>query len=177
MEKRTPSPSLNRFLSTLLTTLLSTTLGGTGGGLGLLSLLSALGSGLLLLSLLDGLLAGGSTGLGALVAALLDHIERGTDDGTLGLHDTASALLGNFLFKLQNNRSAFASISRSFVVSSFPSLPTASPIFTCAGMKRPVFRRRIPLYFPLFSETTRNSQTNRDWAVLTSEIPFLCWRR
>lgn len=106
MEKRTPSPSLNRFLSTLLTTLLSTTLGGTGGGLGLVSLLSALGSGLLLLGLLDSVLASGGTGLGALVAALLDHIERGTDNGTLGLHDTASALLSNFLFELKNHRSA-----------------------------------------------------------------------
>lgn len=86
--------------------MLSTTLGGTGGGLGLVSLLSALGSGLLLLGLLDGVLASGGTGLGALVAALLDHIERGTDDGTLGLNDTARALLSNFLFELKNHRSA-----------------------------------------------------------------------
>ena len=68
------------------------------GGLGLLGLLAALGGGLLLLGVLDGLLAGGGTGLGALVAALLDHIERGTDDTTLALDSTAGTLLGNFLF-------------------------------------------------------------------------------
>lgn len=74
-------------------------LGGTlGGALGLLGLLLALGGALLLLGLLDGLLAGGLTGLGALGAALLDHVEGGTDDGTLVLHNTAGTLLGNFLF-------------------------------------------------------------------------------
>lgn len=69
-----------------------------GGALGLLSLLLALGGGLLLLSILDGLLASGLTGLGAHGAALLDHIEGGTDDGTLVLHNTAGTLLGNFLY-------------------------------------------------------------------------------
>ena len=71
---------------------------GTGGGaLGLLSLLGRLGSSLLLLALLDGGLAGGGAGFGALGAALLDHVERGTDDGTLLLDGAAGALLGNLL--------------------------------------------------------------------------------
>ena len=97
-----PKPDRIRLLPVALSTLLaldaltSTTLG--GGVLGLLSLLLALGSGLLLLALLDGLLAGGGTGLGALGAALLDNVEGSTDNGTLGLHDTAGTLLGNFLF-------------------------------------------------------------------------------
>lgn len=99
-----PKPDRIRLLPVALSTLLaldaltSTTLGGGGGVLGLLSLLLALGSGLLLLALLDGLLAGGGTGLGALGAALLDNVEGSTDNGTLGLHDTAGTLLGNFLF-------------------------------------------------------------------------------
>lgn len=76
----------------------STTLGGGGSGLGLVGLLGGSGGGLLLLGLLDGLLAGGLTGLRALRAALLDHIKGGTDDGTLGLHDTAGTLLGNLLY-------------------------------------------------------------------------------
>lgn len=72
-------------------------LGRNGGVLGLLSLLSSLGGLLLLLVLLDGLRAGGGTGLGAHVTALLDHIEGSTNDGTLGLDVTASALLGDLL--------------------------------------------------------------------------------
>jgi hypothetical protein len=71
---------------------------GAGGVLSLLGLLLALSSGLLLLGVLDGLLAGGGTSLGALASSLLDHIERSTDDGTLGLDDTASTLLGDFLW-------------------------------------------------------------------------------
>jgi hypothetical protein len=81
---------------------LGLTLGGVGSGLGLLSLLAALGSGLLLFGVLDGLLAGGSTSLGAHASSLLDHIEGGTDNGTLGLDNTASTLLGNFLFIATN---------------------------------------------------------------------------
>lgn len=72
-------------------------LGGNGGVLSLLGLLGGLGGGLLLLALLDGLGAGGRAGLGALRALLLDHIEGSTDDATLGLDGTASALLGNLL--------------------------------------------------------------------------------
>lgn len=95
-----------RALSTLLALdALGGALGGTGGALGLLSLLLALGGGLLLLGLLDGLLASGLTGLGAHGAALLDHIEGGTNDGTLVLHNTAGTLLGNFLFV--HDQSAF----------------------------------------------------------------------
>ena len=72
-------------------------LGGNGGVLGLLSLLGGLDGLLLLLALLDGLGAGGRTGLGALGALLLDHVEGGTNDTTLGLDGAASALLGNLL--------------------------------------------------------------------------------
>ena len=67
-----------------------------GSSLGLLSLLRALGGGALLLALLDGLAAGSRAGLRALSAALLDHIERGTNDGTLRL-DLATAALGGLL--------------------------------------------------------------------------------
>lgn len=73
-------------------------LGGDGSVLGLLGLLDGSGGGLLLLALLDGGLAGGGTGLGALSAALLDQLEGGTNDGTLSLDGTASALLGDFLW-------------------------------------------------------------------------------
>lgn len=86
-----------RALSTLLALDALSGLGTGGSGLGLLSTLAALVGGLLLLGVLDSLLAGGGTGLGALGAALLDHVEGGTNDGTLALHDTAGALLGNFL--------------------------------------------------------------------------------
>ena len=85
-----------RALSTLLALdALGTTL--SSGGLGLLGLLGGGGSSLLLLGLLDGLLAGGLTGLGALGAALLDHVEGSTNDGTLVLDNTAGALLGDLL--------------------------------------------------------------------------------
>lgn len=73
---------------------------GLGGGssvLGLLGLLGGLGSSLLLLVGLDGLSAGGRSGLGAHGTALLDDLEGGTNDGTLGLDGAAGALLGNFL--------------------------------------------------------------------------------
>lgn len=75
----------------------SLALGSRGGALCLVGLLLALGSSPLLLALLDGGLASGGTGLGALRAALLDHIERCTNDGTLLLDGAASALLGNLL--------------------------------------------------------------------------------
>lgn len=88
----------SRTLGTLLALdPLGLALGGAGGGLGLLKLLLALGGGLLLLGGADGLLAGGGAGLGALSAALLDHIERSTNDGTLGLDGAAGTLLGNLL--------------------------------------------------------------------------------
>lgn len=73
---------------------------GVGGGFGLLGLLLGLGGCLLVLALLDGLLAGGGTGLGPHGAALLDHVERGTDDGALVLDRAAGALLGDFLFSV-----------------------------------------------------------------------------
>lgn len=72
-------------------------LGSVRGGLGLVGLLCRLGSGLLLLAGRDGGLAGSLTRLGALCAALFDHIERGADNGTLALDGTAGALLGDFL--------------------------------------------------------------------------------
>ena len=75
----------------------SLALGGRGGVLGLLGLLGSLGGGLLLLALLDGLKAGGRADLGALRALLLNHVEGGTNDGTLGLDGAASALLGDLL--------------------------------------------------------------------------------
>lgn len=75
----------------------SSALAGQSGVLGLVSLLGGGGSGLLVLALLDGGGAGGAAGLGALRAALLNHIERSTDDATLSLDGTARALLGNFL--------------------------------------------------------------------------------
>jgi hypothetical protein len=88
-------------LSTLGTLLahvsLGLALGGGGSVLGLLSLLGGLGSSLLLLVGLDGLSASGRSGLGAHGAALLDDLEGGTNDGTLGLDGAAGALLGNFL--------------------------------------------------------------------------------
>lgn len=73
------------------------TLAGGGGSLGLVSLLGSGGRVLLLLALLDGLGAGGGSGLGSHGTALLDHIERGTNDGTLGLDGSARALLGDLL--------------------------------------------------------------------------------
>lgn len=75
---------------------------GTGGVLCLLGLLCRLGGRLLLLSGSDGGSAGGGAGLGALSATLLDHIEGGTDDGTLVLDGLARALLGNLLFVVES---------------------------------------------------------------------------
>lgn len=72
-------------------------LGGGRGVLGLLSLLGGLLGRLLLLALLDGGQTGGAAGLGADRAALLDHIERSTNNGTLRLDGAARPLLGNFL--------------------------------------------------------------------------------
>jgi hypothetical protein len=69
----------------------------SGSQLRLLSLLGGLSLGLLLLALLDSGGASGGTGLGALGALLLDHIERSTNDATLLLNGTAGALLGDFL--------------------------------------------------------------------------------
>jgi hypothetical protein len=90
-----------RALSTLLA--LDALTSGLSGVLGLVGLLSLLGSSLLLLGILDGLLAGSGTGLGALVAALLDHIEGSTNDGTLGLDGTAGTLLSDFLFAFEKS--------------------------------------------------------------------------
>ena len=73
-------------------------LGCTSCGLGLLRLLLALRRGLLVLALLDGCRACCGAGFWALCAALLDHVEGGSDDGALGLDGTASALLGDFLY-------------------------------------------------------------------------------
>lgn len=68
-----------------------------GSVLGLLGLLGGLSSSLLLLVLSDGLGASGRSGLGSHSPALLDDLEGSTNDGTLGLDGTASALLGNLL--------------------------------------------------------------------------------
>lgn len=89
----------SRALGSLLAKLCS--LGGTlglgSGELCLLSLLGSLGGSLLLLVQLDSLSAGGRSDVGSHGAALLDHIKRGTDDGSLGLDSSAGSLLGNFL--------------------------------------------------------------------------------
>jgi hypothetical protein len=67
------------------------------GTLRLLGLLCALCCGTLLLSFLDSGCTGSGTGFGSLGSSLLDHVERGTDDGTLRLDCAAGSLLGNFL--------------------------------------------------------------------------------
>lgn len=72
-------------------------LSGLARGLRLLSLLLAVARRLLVLARLDGGVARGRTGFGALCAALLDHVQRGTDDATLRLDGAARALLGDFL--------------------------------------------------------------------------------
>lgn len=69
-----------------------------GCELRLLGLLGACGSSLLLLALLDSSSACGRPGLRAHAPSLLDNVERGTDDGTLGLDCAAGSLLGYFLF-------------------------------------------------------------------------------
>lgn len=87
-----------RTLGTLLTDNAATgTLGSRGGALCLLGLLGGLLGLLLLLGLLDGSSASSGASLGAHGAALLDHIEGSTNDGTLGLDGAASALLGDLL--------------------------------------------------------------------------------
>lgn len=104
----------SRALGTLLGgNALSTTLGGSV--LGLVGLLLGSGGGLLLLGVGDGLLASSLTGLGALGAALLDNVKGGTDDSTLVLHDTASALLGNLLYVRERSVFHFA-IARFFLI-------------------------------------------------------------
>jgi len=72
------------------------TLGLAGSVLRLVGLLRGLRGGALLLALLDGLSTGSRAGLGTLGTALLDHIERGTNDGTLRL-DLATSALGGLL--------------------------------------------------------------------------------
>ncbi len=62
--------------------------------------LAATSSLLLLLALLDGRETGSAAGLGAHGPALLDDLEGGTNDGTLGLDGAAGALLGSFLLRL-----------------------------------------------------------------------------
>lgn len=93
------SPCLHLWRSTLGTLLADLCgLASSGGGvLSLLGLLLRVRLSLLLLALLDGGAAGSSTGLRSLGAALLDHVERGTDDGTLVLDCAAGTLLGDFL--------------------------------------------------------------------------------
>lgn len=60
--------------------------------------LADLGLGLLLLLALgNGSLASGSTHLGLLVAARVDHVERSTDDTTLVLDRLARTLFGHLL--------------------------------------------------------------------------------
>jgi hypothetical protein len=99
---RLTSPCLHLWCGTLGTLLANLgSLASCGGGrvLCLLSLLLRLGGGLLLLALFDGGAAGSGTSLGTLAAALLDYVERGTDDGTLVLDCAAGTLLGDFLLR------------------------------------------------------------------------------
>lgn len=124
-----------------------------GGGLGLLSLLLAVAGGLLVLGVLDGLLAGGGAGLGALVAALLDHIERGTDDGALVLDGTAGTLLGNLLYVARR-------ISPVHLL-----LRSAAQDPSC------LFRIRIPIVVASIQLILIHLACR---SRLTSEIPFLC---
>lgn len=87
-----------RALGTLLADLSdSLALGGLGSELSLLGLLGSSIGLLLLLALLDGLGSGSGTGLGSDVALLLDHVERSTNDASLGLDGAAGSLLGNLL--------------------------------------------------------------------------------
>ena len=80
------------------------TLRSAGRALGLLGLLDALCSSLLLLTLLDGLRASGRACLRAHRAALLDHIERSTDNGTLGLDLATTAGLGLLLVQKSDRK-------------------------------------------------------------------------
>lgn len=70
-----------------------------GGNIGLClcGLLGGLLCGTLLLSGLDGGLTSSGSSFRSLVSSLLDDIEGGTDDSSLGLDGSAGALLGNFL--------------------------------------------------------------------------------
>lgn len=102
-----PNPGANRLSGAGSGLVDSTTLGlhlgdlggllASGSVLSLLGLLSGSGGLLLLLGLLDGGSAGSGASLRAHGAALLDHIEGSTNDGTLGLDGAASALLGDLL--------------------------------------------------------------------------------
>lgn len=76
----------------------SLALAGSTSVLGLVGLLGSSFGLLLLLALLNGCETGGGASLGAHGALLLDHIERGTNDGTLGLDSAAGPLLGGFLY-------------------------------------------------------------------------------
>lgn len=89
-------------LGTLLADLSALALGGGSGELGLLGLLGGSGGLLLVLAVLDGSSAGSGASLGADVALLLDHIEGGTDNASLGLDGSAGSLLGNLLFACQS---------------------------------------------------------------------------
>ena len=70
-----------------------------GRRLRLLGLLLALRGRLLFLAFPDGSLARCGPGLGTLRSALLNHVERGTDDSTLLLDGAAGAFLSDFLFR------------------------------------------------------------------------------
>lgn len=132
-----------RALSTLLAL---DALGGTlagGSVLGLLGLLSLLGSGLLLLGVLDGLLASSSTGLRALVAALLDHVEGSTNDSTLGLDGTAGTLLSDFLYALKDIPSAFLILSQRFVTCRY--IPAPFRCFRIVLVDMSMFHHRTQL--------------------------------
>lgn len=88
----------SRALGTLLADLSdSLALGGLGSELSLLRLLGSSVGLLLLLALLDGLGTGSRAGLGSDVALLLDHVERSTNNASLGLDSAAGSLLGNLL--------------------------------------------------------------------------------
>ena len=82
------------------------------GSLGLLRPLLALCGSALVLASLDRLSAGCRTSLWALGAALLDHIERCTDNGTLGLDLLATAGLGLLLWSVLVSRPDIRAVRR-----------------------------------------------------------------
>jgi hypothetical protein len=84
-------------LCTLFGHLLTLTTSSTGSALGLLSLLLGLSGSLLLFALFDCLRMSRLAGLGTQITPLLNYVERGTDNGTLGLDSTTRTLLGDFL--------------------------------------------------------------------------------
>jgi hypothetical protein len=88
---RTLSPLLTRDATSRLPTRR------LAGRLRLLCLPCTLSRSLLLLPFLDGGLSGSGTGLWALGASLLDHVEGCPHDGALVLDRAAGALLGHFL--------------------------------------------------------------------------------